>query len=87
MRLRPKVFLKNHCYPFLNSIMRTETILVSKLFLCTHYFIFISLLLLDIYYLMHALMSLFLYIINSSFNHLRGPQICQSILLRVTLVK
>ena len=30
-----------------------------KLFLCTYYFIFISLLLLDIYYLMHAMMALF----------------------------
>ena len=32
--------------------MRTEIILVSKLFLCTYYFIFILMLLLDIYYLM-----------------------------------
>ena len=39
VRLRPKVFLKNHCYVFLNPFMRTETILVSKLFLSTYYFV------------------------------------------------
>ena len=81
VRLRPKVFLKNHCYVFLNPFMRTETILVSKLFLSTYYFVVR-------YILFDACFDVIvLYIINSSFNYLRGPQICQSILLRVTLVK
>ena len=66
---------------FLNPVMRTETILVSKLFLSTYYFVVR-------YILFDACFDVIvLYIINSSFNYLRGPQICQSILLRVTLVK
>ena len=53
----------------------------AKLFICTYYFVVR-------YILFDACFDVIvLYIINSSFNYLRGPQICQSILLRVTLVK